>query len=150
LADLAEEVLKHFTWTRSGGIKCIGDPESALHGVDLSVPLEERSQALRKEINYMIHHALLRQTEVILNSMDNIVARVVKSFLAGEYDQDICPVINPHVGEKRFYTRPLQIQQIDAPEGMKTKFILYAPQDQYDRPTCYEAPPAFIPKGYTC
>ena len=59
----------------------------------------------------MIHHALLRQTEVILNSMDNIVARVVKIVLAGEYNQDIGPAINPHVGEKRFYTRPLQIPQ---------------------------------------
>ena len=67
MADLAEEVLKHFTWTRSGGIKCVGDPESAFHGVDLSVPSEGCSQALQQEINYMIHHALLRQTEVILN-----------------------------------------------------------------------------------
>ena len=150
MADLAEEVLKHFTWTRSGGIKCVGDPESSLHGIDLSVPLEERSQALRQEINYMIHHALFRQTEVILNSMDNIVARVIKSVLAGEYDQDISPILNPHVREKKFYTRPLQIPQIDALEGMKAEFVLYAPQDQHDRPTCYEEPPTFIPEGYTC
>ena len=109
MADLAEEVLKHFTWTRSGGIRCIGEPELALHGIDLSVPSEECSQALRQEINYMIHHALLQQTEVILNSMDNIVARVVKSVLAGEHDQDIGPILNPHVGEKRFYTRPLHV-----------------------------------------
>ena len=93
----------------------------------------------------MIHHALLRHTEVILNSMDNVVARVVKSVLAGEYNQDIVSAINPHVGEKRFYTRPLQVPQISAPEGMKAKFILYAPQDQHDRPTYYEEPPAFIP-----
>ena len=52
----------------------------------------------------MIHHALLRQTEVILNSMDNIVAHVVKSVLAGEYDQDIGPVINS-MREKRGSTR---------------------------------------------
>ena len=77
----------------------------------------------------MIHHALLRQTEVIINSMDNIVAHVVKSVLAGEYDQDIGPVINSHAGEKRFYTHPLQIPHINAPEGMKAEFILYAPQD---------------------
>ena len=63
--------------------------------------MEERSQALRQEINYMIRYALLRQTEVILNSMDNVVARVVKSILAGEYNQDIVPAINPHVGEKK-------------------------------------------------
>ena len=83
----------------------------------------------------MIGHALLRQTEVLLNSMDNIVARVVRSVLAGEYQQDTGPVINPHVGEKRFYTRPLNIPQINAPEGTKAEFILYAPEDQNDRPT---------------
>ena len=43
MADLVEEVLKHFTWTRFGGIRCVGEPESALHGIDLSVPSEERS-----------------------------------------------------------------------------------------------------------
>ena len=150
MVDLAEEVLKHFTWTCSGGIKCTGTLESALDGIGLSVPSEERSQALRQEINYMIHHALLRQTEVILNSMDNTVAHVVRSVLAGEYDQDISSVINSHAGEKRFYTCSLQIPQINAPEGTKAEFILYVPQDQHDRPTCYDNPPAFIPEGYTC
>ena len=86
-------------WTGNGGIRYIGDPESALSGIDLSVPLEERSQALRQEVNYMIHHAIIRQTEVI----------IVKSVLAGEHDQDIGPVINSHAGEKKFYTRPLQV-----------------------------------------
>ena len=94
MVDLGKEVLKQYTWTHNGGIRYIGDPESAISGIDLSVPSEERSQALRPEINYMIHHAIIRQTEVILNSMDNIVARVVKSVLAGEHDQDIGPVIN--------------------------------------------------------
>jgi len=86
MEDLAKEVLDHFVWTRNGGARLVGDPESALSGIDLSVPSEERSQALRQEINYMIHHTLLRQTEVILNSVDNVVARVVKSVLAGEYN----------------------------------------------------------------
>ena len=55
----------------------------------------------------MIHHAIIRQTEVILNSMDNVVACVIKSGLADEHDQDIGPMINSHAGEKMFYTRPL-------------------------------------------
>jgi len=150
LADLGKEILKRFTWTRNGGVRCIGTAECSLDGIDISVPSEERSRALRQEMNYMIGHALLRQTEVLLNSMDNIVARVVRSVLAGEYQQDTGPVINPHVGEKRFYTRPLNIPQINAPEGTKAEFILYAPEDQNDRPTYYDDPPAFIPEGYNC
>ena len=105
MEDLAKEVLAHFTWTHNGGIRFTGNPKSALDGIDLSFPSEECSQALRQEVNYMIHHALLCQIEVILNSMDNIVARMVKSVLTGEYEQDIGPVINPHVREKKFYTR---------------------------------------------
>ena len=109
MEDLAKEVLDHFVWTRNGGVRLVGDPKSALSGIDLSVPLEERSQALRQEINYMIHHAIIRQTEVIINSMDNVMARVVKSVLAGEHDQDIGLVINSHGREKKFYTYPLQV-----------------------------------------
>ena len=150
LADLGKEILKRFTWTHNGGVRFIGTAECSLDGIDISVPSEERSRALGQEMNYMIGHALLRQTEVLLNSMDNIVARVVRSVLAGEYQQDTGPVINPHVGEKRFYTRPLNIPQINAPEGTKAEFILYAPEDQNDRPTYYDDPPAFIPEGYNC
>ena len=82
--------------------------------------------------------------------MDNVVARVVKSVLAGQHDQDIGPVINSHAGEKKFYTHPLQVPQVNAPEGTKAEFVLYAPQDLHDRPTCYEEPPTFIPEGYIC
>ena len=109
MADLGKEVLKRFMWTRNGGVRCIDTAECSLDGINISVPSEERSRALRQEMNYMIGHALLRQTEVLLNSMDNIVARVVRSVLAGEYNQDTGLVISPHVGEKRFYTRPLNI-----------------------------------------
>ncbi|KAG2564907.1 hypothetical protein PVAP13_7NG107989 [Panicum virgatum] len=150
MADLAKDILKQYTWTRNGGIRYIGDPESALSGIDLSVPSEERSQALRQEINYVIHYAIIRQTEVIINSMDNVVARVVKSVLAGERDQDIGPVINSHAGEKKFYTRPLHVPQINAPEGTKAESILHALQDRNDRPTYYKEPPTVIPEGYIC
>ena len=51
MEDLAKKVLAHFVWTRNGGVRLVGDPESALSGIDLSVPSEERNQALRQEIN---------------------------------------------------------------------------------------------------
>ena len=30
------------------------------------------------------------------------------------------------------------------------EFVLHAPQDLQDRPTCYEEPPTVIPEGYIC
>ena len=59
-------------------------------------------------------------------------------------------MINSHAGEKKFYTCPLQVPQVNAPEGTKAEFVLYAPQDHNDRPTCYGEPPAFILEGYIC
>ena len=51
MEDLAKKVLAHFVWTRNGGVRLVGDPESALSGIDLSVPSEECNQALRQGIN---------------------------------------------------------------------------------------------------
>ncbi|WVZ93302.1 hypothetical protein U9M48_039294 [Paspalum notatum var. saurae] len=135
---LQEKLIKHFMWTHSSNIRCIGYPKLALDGINISTPSKQHNQALGEEMNTMIHHALLRQAKVVLNSMDNIVARVVKAVRVGEHTQDVGPSLSPHIGEKRFYSWPI---------GTKVEFIVYAPQDLNDRPTCYEEPPAYIPKA---
>ena len=56
MVDLAERVLKNYTWTRTGGIKLVGDPESALRGMDLSVPSEERPRRERHHDEGRTHH----------------------------------------------------------------------------------------------
>src|ERR1051325_2643672 len=70
LQKLSGDLLGYFTWTRHGGIKVVGRPENLLDGVDLSTPSEERNMALRQEMNYMIGHAMARQSEVLVNLLE--------------------------------------------------------------------------------
>ena len=58
-ALLEADLIGSFERTRNHGIKWKGfSPEGALDNVDLSVPSEECTRALRQEMNYMVAHAL--------------------------------------------------------------------------------------------
>ena len=58
-ALLEADLIGSFERTRNHGIRWKGfSPEGALDNVDLSVPSEERTRALRQEMNYMVAHAL--------------------------------------------------------------------------------------------
>ena len=53
------DLIGSYERTYTSGIRWMGfDPEGALDGVDLSVPSEERTRALRQELNYMVATAL--------------------------------------------------------------------------------------------
>ena len=62
-ALLEVDLIGSFERTRNHGIRWKGfSPEGALDNVDLSVPSEERTRALRQEMNYMVAHALHRHS----------------------------------------------------------------------------------------
>jgi hypothetical protein len=52
-------------------------PEGALDGVDLSLPSEERTRALRQEVNYMVAHSLHRHSESLVNAFEFVALRVI-------------------------------------------------------------------------
>jgi hypothetical protein len=55
------DLIGSFESTRHHGIRWKGfSPEGTLDGVDLSFPSEERTRALRQEVNYMVAHSLHR------------------------------------------------------------------------------------------
>ena len=60
--------------TASGGR---GSPEGALDNVDLSVPSEERTRALRQEMNYMVAQTLHRHSESLVNELERVAHRVL-------------------------------------------------------------------------
>ena len=67
-ALLEADLIGSFERTRNHGIKWKGfSPEGALDNVDLSVPSEERTRALRQEMNYMVAHALHRHSQSLMN-----------------------------------------------------------------------------------
>jgi hypothetical protein len=53
------DLIGSFERTRHHGIRWKGfAPKGALDGVDLSLPSEECTRALRQEVNYMVAHSL--------------------------------------------------------------------------------------------
>ena len=54
-----------------------GSHRRALNNIDLSVPLEERTRALRQEMNYMVAHTLHRHSESLVNELERVAHRVV-------------------------------------------------------------------------
>ena len=58
-AQFEADLIGSFERTRNHGIRWKGfSPEGALDNVDLSVPSEERTRALRQEMNYMVAHTV--------------------------------------------------------------------------------------------
>src|SRR3954465_11638866 len=61
------DLIGSFERTRTHGIRWKGfSPEGILDEVDLSVPSEERTRALRQEVNYMVAHSLHRHSESLV------------------------------------------------------------------------------------
>ena len=60
-AQFEADLIGSFERTRNHVIRWKGfSPEGALDNIDLSVPSEERTRALRQEMNYMVAHTLHR------------------------------------------------------------------------------------------
>ncbi|KAK1629811.1 hypothetical protein QYE76_004126 [Lolium multiflorum] len=58
-AIIEAELIGSFEKTRSHGIRFKGfTPQGVLEGVDLSLPSQERTRALRQEINYVVAHCI--------------------------------------------------------------------------------------------
>jgi hypothetical protein len=72
------DLIGSFERTRYHGVRWKGfSPEGALDDVDLSTPSEDRTRALRQEVNYMVAHSLHRQSESLVNAFERVVLRVV-------------------------------------------------------------------------
>jgi hypothetical protein len=72
------DLIGSFERTRHHGIRWKGfSPEGALDGVDLSLPSEERTRALRQEVSYMVAHSLHRHSESLLKTFECVALRVI-------------------------------------------------------------------------
>jgi hypothetical protein len=58
-AQFRADLIVSFERTRHHGVRWKGfSSEGALDGVDLSIPSEDRTRALRQEVNYAVAHSL--------------------------------------------------------------------------------------------
>jgi hypothetical protein len=91
-------------------------PEGTLDGVDLSLPLEERTRALRQEVNYIVAHSLHRHSESLVNAFERVALRVIQEIMKNHYSPT-GPTLGSHKGELPFQTRPPLPYALIAPES---------------------------------
>ncbi|KAK1608930.1 hypothetical protein QYE76_032603 [Lolium multiflorum] len=150
-AILEADLIGSFERTRSHGIKFKGfQPEGALEGLDLSLPSEERTRALRQEVNYVVAHSLHRHSESLVNTLERVALNVVQEIMKHKYSPS-GPALGTHQGEIPLYTRPPLPYTMAAPQqqGSPAYVVYKVGGDPGDYQFLYE-PPKEIPHGYVC
>ncbi|KAK1649035.1 hypothetical protein QYE76_066840 [Lolium multiflorum] len=148
---LEAELIGSFEKTRSHGVRFKGfAPQGILDGLDLSLPSEERTRALRQEINYMVAHSLHRHSESLVNTLERVALRVVQEIMERRYSPS-GPVLGTHQGEMQLHTRPPLPYTMAAPQQQGSPaYVVYKdggdPGDYQFLPD----PPKEIPHGYVC
>jgi hypothetical protein len=72
------DLIGSFEKTRHHGVRCKQfSPEGTLDGLDLSTLLEDRTRALRQEVNYVVAHLLHQHSESLVNAFKRVALRVV-------------------------------------------------------------------------
>jgi hypothetical protein len=67
------DLIGSFERSRHHGVRWKGfSPEGTLGDVDLSVPLEDHTRALRQEMNYMVAHSLHRHFDSLVNALERV------------------------------------------------------------------------------
>jgi hypothetical protein len=111
------DLIGSFERTRHHGIRWKGfSPEGALDRVDLSLPSEERTRALRQEVNYMVAHSLHRHSESLVNTFERVTLRVIQEIIKNQYSPTE-PTLGSHKGELSFQTMPPLPYALAAPES---------------------------------
>ncbi|KAK1695829.1 hypothetical protein QYE76_012526 [Lolium multiflorum] len=115
-AIVEAELIGSFEKTRSHGIRFkVFTPQGVLEGVDLSLPSQERTRALRQEINYVVAHSLHRHSESLVNSLERVALHVVQEIMERRYSPS-GPVLGTHQGEVQLHTRPPLPYSMAAPQ----------------------------------
>jgi hypothetical protein len=85
-AHFEANLIGSFEKTCHHGVRWKGfSPEGGLDGVDLSSPLEDRTRALRQEVNYMVAHSLHRHSASLVNAFERVALRVVQEIMKHQY-----------------------------------------------------------------
>jgi hypothetical protein len=80
------DLIGSFDKTHHHGVRRKGfSPEGALDGVDLSTPSEDRTRALRQDVNYVVAYLLHRHSESLVNAFERVALRVVQEIMKHQY-----------------------------------------------------------------
>jgi hypothetical protein len=150
-AQFEADLISSFERTRNHGVRWKGfSPEGALEGVDLSTPSEDRTRALRQEVNYAVAHSLHRHSESLVNAFERVALRVVQEIMRHQHSPT-GPTLGSHKGELPFWTRPPLPYVLAATEshGAPAYVVYKVGGDPMDH-QFFSKPPKEIPHGYIC
>jgi hypothetical protein len=145
------DLISSFERTRHHGIRSMGfSPEGTLDGVGLSLPSEERTRALRQEVNYMVAHSLHWQSESLVNVFEHVMLCVIQEIMKNQYSPT-GPTLGSHKGELSFQTRLPLPYALAAPESHGAlAYVMYKVRgDPGDYQFLNELPKE-VPHGYAC
>ncbi|KAK1660841.1 hypothetical protein QYE76_049000 [Lolium multiflorum] len=85
-ATLEADLIGSYRKTRSHGVRRKEfSPEGALDEVDLSVPSEECTRAVRHEIGGMVAHSLRLHSESLVNTLEHVAVRMIREVMKNQH-----------------------------------------------------------------
>jgi hypothetical protein len=150
-AQFKADLIGSFERTRHHDIRWKGfSTEGALDGVDLSTPSEDRTRALRQEVNYTVAHSLHRHSESLVNAFEHVALRVVQEIMKHQYSPT-GPTLGSHKGELPFQARPPLPYALAAAESHGSPaYVIYKEGGDPVDHQFFSEPPKEIPHGYMC
>jgi hypothetical protein len=145
------DLIGSFDRTCHHGVRWKGfSPEGALDDVDLSNPSEDRTRALRQEVNYMVAHSLHRHSESLVNAFERVALRVVQKIMKHQYSPT-GPTLGSHKGELPFQAKPPLPYAFAAPGSYDSPaYVVYKVGGDPVDHQFFSEPPMEIPHGYMC
>jgi hypothetical protein len=140
-----------FERTHHHGIRWKGfSSEGALNEVDLSTPTEERTRALRQEVNYMVAHSLHRHSKSLVNKLERVAVRVVQEIMKHQYSPT-GPALGSHGGELPSQSRPPVPYAFATPEQQNSPaYVIYKVGGDPADHQFFSEPLKEVPLGYVC
>jgi hypothetical protein len=118
--------------------------------VDLSLLSEERTRALRQEVNYMVAHSLHRHPESLVNAFERVTLCIIQEIMKNQYSP-IGPTLGSHKGELPFQSRPPLPYALVAPESHDAPaYVVYKAGGDPGDYQFFNEPPKEVPHGYAC
>ncbi|PVH34935.1 hypothetical protein PAHAL_7G069500 [Panicum hallii] len=150
-AQFKADLIGSFERTRHHDIRWKGfSTEGALDGVDLSTPSEDRTRALRQEVNYTVAHSLHRHSESLVNAFERVALRVVQEIMKHQHSPT-GPTLGSHKWEVPFQTRPPLPYALAAAEShCSPAYVVYKMGGDPVDYQFFSEPPREIPHGYMC
>jgi hypothetical protein len=145
------DLIRSFERTRHHDIRWKGfSPKGALDGVELSLPSEEGTRALRQEVNYMVAHSLHRHSESLVNAFEHVMLRIIQEIMKNQYSPT-GPTLGSHKGDLSFQTRPSLPYALATPESHGAPaYVIYKVGGDPGDYQFFNEPPKEVPHGYAC